>query len=159
MSVSFYPEIVSDSPHRVMCICGNFTGEEFPSRLLAHASIESRDASEVCSECLLLTYEPVDPEPEVQMSNSNAVDLLDLLGIKNGKDFAERCAGSMSAEELMERALLAEGFAPENSGLTTMRIDNVVYSGRPDNYIAQKLAGIRSLAEWALSNGRKVIWS
>lgn len=158
MSVSFYPELVNEVPHKITCVCGEYSGGEYSDRLLALSARESLGVEVTCLECWCITVEPVHAEPEVQMSNSNAIDILDALEILVGQDFSDRCVGSMSANELLERASVAEAFAPEDSGLTTMRVDNMVYCGRPATYVTDKLAGIREVAAWAMQHGRSVVW-
>jgi hypothetical protein len=158
MSVSFYPELKNDAPHIIQCVCGAFRGEQYANRQTAWEAMGQIQSDKACTECFMLTVEPAVAEPEVNMSNTNASEVLDLLGIGEGEKFSDRCVGSMSATELSERILIAEAFAPEDSGLTTMQIENIVYCGRPSDYIAKKLEGLREVAEWADKFDRQVVW-
>jgi len=160
MSVSFSPEFDGSVPHTYECVCGEWkSGVIYPTRidaLNAYADQVSGCTDPYCGTAYAV---PVIPEPEVNLSNTNADEVLSYLGLATGdSDFADYCVGTMPAEEFLGRVLMAEALVPEKSGLTTMQIENVVYCGRPDDYLATRFAKLREVAEWAISNNRSVSW-
>jgi len=149
----------SSVPHSLRCVCGEYESISFDNYQAAREVFGGLPQEELCAECGFVSAEPTVREPEAQMSNANAVDILDALEILANEDFSDRCVGSMKAAEMLERVLIAEAVAPEYSGLTTMQIENVIYCGRPADYIQRKLAQLREVAEWAIENGRDVTWA
>jgi hypothetical protein len=156
MSVSFYPTMDNNVAHVVTCSCRSFRTSPFTNRTEA---VEYRTAvKSTCTDpyCDYLTVEPAVAEPEVNMSNSNAFDVLVTLGFS--ADFSESCIGEESADEFLGRILIAEAIAPEYSGLTTMQIDNYIYCGREANYIHNKLNQLKEVVAWAKANQRTISW-
>jgi hypothetical protein len=161
MSVSFYPEMKSGVAHILTCMCREWKSEKvYPNRSEAYKALSSVDRGS-CSDPYCGDYIAIEPaiyEPEVQLSNSNADELLDYLQISVGGSFEDRCVGSMPAEDMLARVSWALDIAPVNSGLTTMQVDNIVYCGRPSDYIQSKLAQLGEVAQWAKANSRDVVW-
>jgi hypothetical protein len=161
MSVTFYPEMNSQVAHVLACSCRAWKSTEiYANRSDAYQAsltgIKSSCIDPYCGEYLYA--EPEAYEPEVQLSNINAEELLDYLQISVGGDFEDRCTGSLSAEDMLERVSWALDIAPVSSGLATMRVDNIVYCGRPSDYIQTKLAQVGEVAQWAKANSRDVVW-
>ena len=115
-------------------------------------------------------------EAEVNLSNLNASGLLDLLGIQVGEDFSERCCGSMSADDLLGRVLIAQAINPADEGLPVYKMTgaeagnhsgllggllgglaqaeaegeagpSIWFGGRSAGYFDERLAQVRELAE------------
>lgn len=159
MSVTFSPAMDTAVAHVITCICGEWNnGVEYPSFEMAH--MVAKGMKPECGDpyCDYVSVEPAVAEPEVQMSNSNAVGLLDILGIRVGEDFSDRCCGSLSAEDFLGRVLLAQGLNPADAGSDTIAIGNMVDCGRPAGYTDAKLDAMREVAQWALANKREIAW-
>ncbi len=161
MSVAFYPKMDSSVPHVLVCACRAWkSAEVYAHRSDAYqaslAGAKSNCTDPYCGECVYA--EPEIYEPEVQLSNVNAEELLDYLQISVGGDFEDRCTGSLSYGDMLERVSWALDIAPAYSGLATMRVDNIIYCGRPSDYIRTKLAQVGEVAQWAKANDRDVVW-
>lgn len=159
MSVSFSPEFQSNVPHHIVCVCGEWSdGVQYDSFEDAHAILPS--IKNGCSDvfCDYLYAEPIVLPAEVQMSNGNAVTILDVLGIQVGEDFSDRCCGAMSGEDLKGRILVAQALNPVDAGSDTMRIENVTFIGRSAGYTDAKLDALMAVAEEAISKNLKVTW-
>lgn len=160
MSVSFYPEMNSSVPHILVCVCRSWKSTNvYPNRMEAY-----RDSLIVKGECGdpycggYVYAEPAAFEPEVQLSNVNAEELFDYLQVSVGGEFENRCVGRLPAEDMLERVTWALEIVPESSGLITMQIDNIIYGGRPSDYLQSKLAQLGEVAQWAKANSRDVVW-
>ena len=121
-------------------------------------------------------------EAEVNLSNLNASGLLDLLGVQVGEAFEERCCGSMSADDLLGRVLIAQAINPADEGLPVYKmtgaeagnhsgllgglLDGVAqaeaegrpgpsiwFGGRSAGYYDQRLVWSRELADEVISLG------
>lgn len=161
MSVTFYPEINSEVSHILVCSCRGWKSPiSYTNRSEAYqasiSGLQNGCDDPYCGEYLYA--EPEVYEPEVQLSNTNAEEVLDYLQISIGGNFEDRCTGSLSAEDMLERVSWALDIAPVSSGLATMRVDNIVYCGRPSDYIQTKLAQLGEVAQWAKANSRNVVW-
>lgn len=156
MSVSFYPTMDDNVAHIIRCICGSFKTEPFATRkeaLTYRPAVKSACTDPYCE---FLSIEPATSEPEVNLSNANAFDLLITLGFSS--DFSESCVGEEDSDSFLGRILVAEAIAPEYSGLTTMQIDNHIYGGRESRYIHNKLAQLKEVVAWAKANQRTICW-
>lgn len=159
MSVSFSPEFDGSVPHTYECVCGGWKSETIYANRI-EALNDFAIQSSTCEDpyCDSVYAVPATPEPELNVSNTNADEILSYLGLATSEGFSEYCAGTMPAQDFLGRVLMAEALAPEKSGLVTMQIENVVYCGRPDNYMAARFAKLREIAEWAIANDRSVSW-
>jgi hypothetical protein len=160
MSVTFHPEIDSTVPYILECICRGWKSPAYPNRSAAYQASRAISKGDCggyyCGDSIYAHPEVF--EPEVQLSNVNADELLDYLQISVGGNFEDRCTGSLSADDMLERVSWALEIAPTNSGLTTMTVGNITYCGRPSDYIQSKLTRLREVAEWAKVNSRDVVW-
>jgi hypothetical protein len=163
MSVSFYPSSDNTVAHVINCICRETNlGVVYPDYESAWDAKKNSDLKPNCGDiyCDYLYVKPQVEEPEVQMSNSNAVDLLDVLGlIEEGADFSDYCVGSMPAQDFLGRVLVAKAVAPESAERLPESQGNIHYGGREAGYVQAKLERMQEMAEWAIANQRKVIWS
>lgn len=159
MSVTFSPAFQSNVPHHIVCVCGEWSdGVQYDTFEDAHAMLSS--VKNGCEDiyCDYLYAEPIATPAEVQMSNGNAITLLDVLGIQVGEEFADRCCGAMSGEDLKGRILVAQALNPTDGGSATMRIENVTYIGRHAGYTDAKLEALMVVAEEAISKNLQVCW-
>lgn len=159
MSVTFSPSMDTNVAHVLVCMCGEWnSGVVYPSFEMAHMMHKEVQSSCTDPYCDYLYVEAAIAEPEVQMSNSNAVQLLDVLGIGVDSNFSDRCSGVLSAEDFLGRVLIAQGVNPSDAGTETITVGNMVDCGRPEGYIDAKLDAMRGVAEWAIANGRTITW-
>lgn len=163
MSVSFYPAIENNVPHIITCICGEWSYNnraEFPDRESAYA-VKATGIKPTCEDiyCEYAYVQPAVAEPEVNMANGNAADLLDVLGLAEGEDFSDYCVGSLKAEDFLGRVLIAKGVAPVSPARLPERDGIMIYGGRQEGYVQEKLDLLQEVAEWAIANKREVVWS
>jgi hypothetical protein len=167
MSVSFSPAFVEgvDVPSVVVCGCGEFRSEEFPSHAVAY--LASPAITPDCGDAYCADIKFVEPavsEPEVNVSNINAAELLDNLGILVGEDFSERCLGSIAAEDLRGRVLMALALLPEDEGMPAHQAGNTMFglqvwtAPRPAGHTQKVLERLLEVADYALAQGRDVDW-
>lgn len=101
-----------------------------------------------------------DPAPDVNVSNTNALHLLDLLGV--AVEDGEPLMGSMSAEDFLGRVLVARAVSPADAGVPATVIAGagatVIHCGRSEGYSDTRLGQLHALAEFAVSRGRTIQW-
>jgi hypothetical protein len=107
--------------------------------------------------------EPVFPEPEVNFANLRAGEVLDLLGIQVGEDFSDRCIGSLPASDFKGRVLMAIALAPKDEGMPAYQATlpvwgEVTVAPREAGYYNIRLEYLLEVADFALANGRAVVW-
>lgn len=161
MSVTFSPEFVNNVEHKTTCLCGEWVGGVYPTFDDAHFAVKALNIKPECSDVYCADYVCVEqavPAPEVQMSNMNASELLDILGIRVGEDFSDRCTGSLSAEDFLGRVLVAQGLNPEDAGVPSVTVGNMVDCGRPAGYTDAKLDAMREVAKYASERCLTVQW-
>lgn len=158
MSVVFSAVMNVNVPYRIECFCGAInTGEVYPDYVSAYTQFKILNP--VCSDPYCYAdVSPADAEPEVQLSNSNAAVLLDVLGITVGKDWHERCTGSMGAEDLLGRILIAEAIAPISAEVPAFAEGNIIWGGRQEGYIQSKLEGLKNVALFGFQHNRNITW-
>lgn len=98
--------------------------------------------------------------PEVNMSNTNAMYLMGILGLPVDDD---AYCGSITADELIERILLASAVDRDESATpdvvtTTPGLATWVECGLPEGYVSSRLAGLWEVATAAKNAGRLVQW-
>jgi hypothetical protein len=122
--------------------------------------------------------------PEVQMSQSNAADVLRVLGFTSGHDIAgeagrerstlvdiltamapddvEWC-GSVDPDDLEARILVAEALVDDAARPTAREVFEsgsvLVDMGRAAGYVRSRLADLTTLAEFARQRNARVVWS
>ena len=113
-----------------------------------------------CEECAVYGahVSPVIDMPEVNMANSNAAFIIELLGIE-----FDYC-GSIPAAELLERITFGAVVGGGDTGTVTVAYQTdggatMVDCGRPAGYADMRLEQLREVAEWAVAHGRDVVWS
>lgn len=161
MSVTFAPEFVSNVEHHLTCACGEWLGETYPTWDDAHSAVKASNIKPSCEDVYCGSYvciEPVVAAPEVQMSNTNAATLLAVLGLAVGEDFSDYCTGSVSAEDLMGRILIAQAVNPADEGTASFAEGNMVTCGRNAGYTEGKLGQLASVAEYASQRCLTIQW-
>jgi hypothetical protein len=102
----------------------------------------------------------VDPSPELNVSGSNAIHLLGLLGIE--VEDGGHPIGSMLAQDFLGRVLVAQAINPADAGVpaTESRCRGilVVDCGRSEGYADRRLAVLREVAEFGVDRGRDIQW-
>lgn len=159
MSVTFSPTMEANAPHTISCLCGGWSNNVvYPSYSMAYMMV--KEVKSECADvyCDYVFAEPVNSEPEVQMSNVNATLILDVLGVNPEADFSDRCTGTLSAEDFLGRVLIAQGVNPSDEGTDSIKTGIMVTFGRPEGYTDMKLSAMRELAEWSIVNGRDIVW-
>lgn len=126
------------------------------------------------------------PAPEVNVTNTNALHLLGLLGIETANEYGEvELYGSMSGEDFMGRVLMASAVSPADAGVpaTAVRYQDgegtalsvaeatssavavaertltVIDCGRREGYSEGRLAELHDLAQFSIATGRTVQWA
>lgn len=158
MSVVFSAAVDTKIQHRVECLCGAVnTDVVHPDYNSAYTFMQSSNITCDDAYCYV-DIVPFVAEPEVQLSNNNAIALLDVLGVGVGERFMERCTGSMSASDLLGRVLIAEAVAPISAEVPSFMEGNIMWGGRAEGYIQGKLAGLKEVALFAHESNRVVVW-
>lgn len=176
MSVTFFPAEAPIVGFRVADFAGGRTPELFTDRADAVAAMRKAEAiSRVLPGC-------TDPEgitsiggyfvetittdggqaPHVNISNINAVGILDLLGY--AEDGEVDLCGSCGPDEFEGRVLTALALAPADAGVPSYetvggRGATVVECGRRPGYHQDILERLHELADWARTRQRTVCWS
>lgn len=182
MSVSFFASIEGNVviPSFVECGCGSFRSQVFASRSEAYEAMTAGKVASTCADDYCVGMADLfvsDDEPEANLSNANAVEMLDYLGIQVGVEFSERCVGSLPAEDFKGRVLMAMALVPADEGVPAHKVGagsemagfagemaraghpNVWDCGRPAGYNQAKLGYLLEVAEYALEQGREVVWA
>lgn len=95
--------------------------------------------------------------PTLNLSNGNAAQILDLLGLPVEPD------GTAPAEDFLGRVLLAQALAghaaDDTRGRPAVREGNWTECGRRPGYLAEKLTELHQIATWASKHYVPVWWS
>ncbi|MEW1938793.1 hypothetical protein AB0331_15650 [Dietzia maris] len=176
MSVTFFPEEAPVVGYRVADFSGGRDSELFADRADA---VAARYAAESAGRVLPGCTDPegitsmggyfveavttdLDHAPRINISNINAVGVLELLGY--AEDGEVDLCGSCGAEEFEGRVLTALALAPADAGVPayeTARAGGatVVECGRRPGYHQDILGRLHELATWSRDRQRTVCWS
>lgn len=161
MSVTFSPALNLNDEHRLACACGAWWGPKFDN--FSDAYVQRDFFKTACRDEMCRAYplnvEAVDLAPEVNLSNANAVDILDALDFRQGEDFSDRCSGSMPAEEFAQRVLLARAASVGDAGRDAYRDGNVIHAERSEGYLDARLEQLADIANVAMFRGLDVTWA
>lgn len=98
-----------------------------------------------------------DNDPMLNISNNNGIYLLNYLGFEN-PDYV----GSVEADDMIGRILIAEGLAPLDEGIPAHQIPSngatIIDCGRPVGYLQDKLKALYLIAEFAKKNNAQITW-
>ncbi|MEV1042324.1 hypothetical protein AB0J01_37780 [Streptomyces sp. NPDC050204] len=138
----------------------------------------------VCPDYPLFADE-VDPDGEVpcvNLSNANALGVLEALGLPVGGGGADADAlepglpadvpdgttvipivvvdayGELPAPDFLARAVTALGLAPEDPGVPDLQVGCTLVGGRAPGYLQRRLLDLYGLAAWCAAHGRDVAW-
>lgn len=101
---------------------------------------------------------------EINVSNSNACDILEFLGLgaTPGTDPYDALCGSILAKDLevlCRRKLMALSVKALDQGLPTRVEGNVIHCGRAEGYLTEKVIALLSLAKGRKSEEDMISWS
>lgn len=100
-----------------------------------------------------------DDRPDLNVNNANGRTLLDLLGLV--PDDQADLAGACPAADFAARVLLAQGLLPltgDAEGTPAVQDGRFFYGGRRAGYLADRLAVLDKVAQWAVRHGAEVCW-
>lgn len=162
MSVTFAPEFVAETPYTMSCSCGKTVSSiVFPSHAAAYkaAFVEKTVTVPVCDDDFCNMYSvnlvTVEDIAEVNVSNVNAVTILNVLGFTEDSELS----GSMNAEDFLGRILVASAINPSDAGLPAVTEGMVTFCGREEGYVEDRLAELRTVADYAIAHKLEVVWS
>ncbi len=194
MSVTFSPSMATVTGFRIGCSCktnkskvtfGSYKDAEafyvkhnltqsasnFPSVLEGCQYAGKEGYCEECSPFIhVITEDDGQDVPEVNMSNTNAIKLLEMLGLLTGVEESpfgllpvDAC-GAEEADDFLGRVLTAQALSTGDPGRPeeTEVMEGgamVIHCGTPEGYADQRLEQLREVAEWAKARGRMVTWS
>ncbi|WP_435245092.1 hypothetical protein [Streptomyces tendae] len=182
----------------VSCGCAEATarapryGTYSDARLAADRASAAAGARQALPGCALpdvcpdypLHADEVDPDgevPFVEFSNTNAIGVLEALGLPFGggedvdalepglpDDVPDGATvipivvvdahGELPAADFLARVLTALGLAPEDPGLPDLQAGNAFVGGRPAGYLQRRLLDLHGLADWCAARNRNVAW-
>lgn len=187
MSVSFFPEPGAPTGFRVGCSCETNQGPVFGTYADAEEFYVAHDLlnttiPEVLVGCwyagqegycemgqCFITAVHAEDAPSLNVSNGNAVALLEVLGLLGevgdvgfGPTPVDAC-GSLDAEAFLGRVLAAEALSVGDPGTETETLveegcATLVMCGRPEGWVDAKLAVLREVATWAQARNVAVVW-
>lgn len=140
-------------------------GTTFPDHAAAVQALVAHNSACDREDCAIYGGQavPVQAErmPDVNVSNTNAVAMLDVLGF--GNDPSYDIGGECDADNFLGRILLALAVSPKDDGVPahTPYADNDrwIDCGRRPGYTQDVLDNLRDVAEWSRENGRTVSWA
>lgn len=100
-------------------------------------------------------YPGLSEQFDVNLANSNAREILDLLGLGN-----EELCGSLNSRELLDRCLIARAFCQDNEISPKVsqgpRGATILDMGRREGYLSDTLGAIEELA--SRNPGQTIVW-
>lgn len=130
---------------------GYFDAHGFSVELLATCADADNCASEPPSIGPIYEEEP----PYVNVSNANAIRLLEVLGLPCTFDML---GDSEPADDFLGRVLMALAVNPADPGLPAIEEGNVIDCGRRPGYLEDRLGQLRDVAAWAAAHRKVVMW-
>ena len=161
------------------CGCSRSRGVKFDSYDDAYMWLDMFNAApynlDGCTEDLCLEYPPsISPiheggtSPKVNMANGNVVGIFKVLGLlsdtPDSTDVDDAFqGGSLSAEDFMGRIVIAEALAPISPARPTVESQSsqgarFIECGLPEGYVQERIADLRVVAEYGVSNNREIQW-
>lgn len=120
-------------------------------------------------------HETVGDVPEVNVANTNAMDVLDALGVdfrfepteeERERDFfglaGVELVGTLDAGDFMGRVLTALAVAPASAEIpmhAAVGAPNMIRGYREEGYVQNRLNELHEVAQFAMDHGREVTWS
>lgn len=192
MSVTFYPELGKISHYKIVCV--NCDASETHDTYDVARDINSDirlgvrtvdgcvEEDEYCQDSAFVESVDVLGElPEVNVSNTNARYILEILGIGGSKEDAfgdypldddrllneeqafeeyEDLCGDRAAEDFLGRVLMGLAVAPVSAEVPAhaVGVPNFIDCGREEGYAQDVLNRLYVVAEFAQKNNRRVVW-
>jgi hypothetical protein len=94
--------------------------------------------------------------PQVNLANGNAAQVFHLLGLEFDGDFGEAPGQDFLGRVLLAQALLDA--SADQGEIPAHQVGRVVEWGRRAGYLADKLADLRTVANWAVRQHAEVVW-
>lgn len=164
MSVSFFVEMGEIFAYKVSCMCPNSDGVAFSSyddaalhkMMLEETNTPVPDCEDdycIHSGIFVDPLHDASGTAEVNMSNLNARNVIEALGLKfdgNG--------GALDPRDLMARIDIALSIAPTSAEIPTVEYGKMTVCGRPEGYLQDRLQDLLRVCEDAVKLNRKVVW-
>jgi hypothetical protein len=113
-------------------------------------------------ECTNFDHDSVwEASPGINVNNGNAGSLLEVLGLPTDPWNLPMNFDYPTGYDFLGRVLIALGLAPKDEGRPVVAdLDNPrwIEGGRRSGYTQDKLAEMRTLAEYAIAHNRRVTW-
>lgn len=167
MSITFRAELrdTDFAGFRIHCLDVEDSGHEATEPNRDHDAVTAeffarKQRGEVCDWCGITTSYTVDDSFDVNMSNGNARDVLEALGLIVDNEMP--WCGDIAPDDLVGRVLIARAVAPDPAlasyELTGERGARLVFAGRQAGYVNEKLDRLQRLAEVCAAMGRRIQW-
>lgn len=177
MSVTFAPVTTGTGQWEARCYCVDSADEQPMDKFASYEDavqwLDSYKAAPYalpgCKDDFCLGVGPALYEvqaqknaPKVNVSNRNAADLLDVLGIRSKeRDWKSDLCGTLSADAFDGHILTALAVAPvsaERPTIESQKGPHMIDCGRPEGYIQTRLEELRDVAAFAREHGLAVSW-
>lgn len=104
-----------------------------------------------------------DNAPGINVSNSNAAALLEVLGLPTNPWDTPEGFEYPTGQDFLGRVLLALGLVPADAGVPAHAPNperpNFIDCGRREGYLQERLGQLRELADYAIAHNRRIDWS
>ncbi|MFL0579549.1 hypothetical protein [Dietzia sp. 179-F 9C3 NHS] len=179
MSVTFFPETAPIVGYRLADYFGGRDDRVFATYGEAvDALVAARKAGTILPGCTdpeaalccsdvyridIVTADGDDEGPEVNVANTNARELLALLGYAED-GVVHDLYGSEDADAFLGRVLTAVALSPVDEGVpATVNASaggvTIIDCGRAPGYVQARLAALEELARWCRDRQRRVCWA
>ncbi|MFB6885812.1 hypothetical protein ACFCY8_33830 [Streptomyces noursei] len=166
MSVTFTAAHVPSSAFIVSCVCPaakaaaahHATYEAACAAYPAEPDLVELPGCEYAGRCrpFIIGLDPAGDAPEVNLANTNARRVLDVLGLAD--EFGD-LTGSAAAEDFLGHCLVALALEPADAGVPAVQDGRFIDCGRPAGYLQDRLTELHDLALWCAARGRSVSWA
>ena len=139
-------------------------GPVLPSseQAVQHHNLANHDKSECDgSDLTVFPAFDTDVDPQLQVSNTNGLRLLESLGLSTPEE--PQYFGTVSAEDFLGRTLIALALEPTDEGIPL--VDSItsggarlIECGRPVGYLQQKLEMLRDVITFAQKHNSNISW-
>lgn len=155
MSVTFAVAVPVEH-YTLTCSCGAASYGPFDTSAEAYALLAAGSRPS-CGDEYCFAYQPsvnaVSASPELNMANSNAREVLAVLGFAD-----EDLCGSADGDDLLGRILMAQAINPSDPGRPAVGEGNYIDCGRSVGYIDTRLDELKAIAEFAREASAEVYW-
>lgn len=142
----------------------NWRGPVFasPEQAVYDHSLADHDTSECdgSASTVFPAYD-TDLDPQLQISNTNGLRLLESLGLSTPEE--PQYFGTVSSDDFLGRTLIALALEPADEGIPL--VDSItsggarlIECGRPVGYLQQKLESLRDVITFAQKHNSNITW-